>query len=242
MGKEKEIGINRIYVVHAPVGYEQQEKRLQSILKDKYGFDYEFLERDPDELIPEYFIANIREELSQGTIMCTLNHIMFYKRMVQNNDKYALILEDDPFFNKNFPQKLKQVVSEASRLPIGFFISLENSTLKFPSRKIIRKNKSIYEADRGRCAGAYLLDLKAAENIINWLKYQKCDKTIDHWHNDLIAANVFKMYWAHPPFVEQGSLNGKMNFAKSTKDKGIKRRISWLFQKCYKSYVLHFLK
>ncbi|MDR2026370.1 MAG: glycosyltransferase family 25 protein [Prevotellaceae bacterium] len=191
MGKEKKLGIDHIYVVHAPKGYEQHEKRLHRILGDQYGFDFEFLDKDDEDLIPLYFVEDIYRVMNRGAIMCSLNHIMFYETIVRRGDKIALVLEDDPYFSKHFLTHLRQTVTEAKTLQPGFFISLENSTLKFPPRKAIRKGKYIYEASSGRCAGAYLIDNTAAKNIIARLKLHKCDKVIDHWHNDLIAENVF---------------------------------------------------
>jgi glycosyl transferase family 25 len=242
MGKEKESGIDHIYVVHAPKGYERQEKRLYDILKYQYGFDFEFLNKDEDEMIPSYFVENIRQVMNRGAIMCSLNHILFYETIISRGDKIALILEDDPYFSKHFLKHLRQIVTEAQTLHAGFLISLENSTLKFPSRKIIKKNKYLYEASSGRCVGAYLIDNTAAKNIIDRLKQHKCDKVIDHWHNDLINENVFKMYWAHPTCVEQGSISGRISSNNSTQHAGMIRRISWISQKIYKEYILRFFR
>lgn len=238
MGKEKELGIDHVYVVHAPKGYERHEKRLYDILGRQYGFDFELLDKDSDELIPFYFVEDIHRIMNQGAVRCSLNHIMFYEAIVRRGDKIALILEDDPYFSKHFLKYLQQIVVESQTLQSGFFISLENSTLKFPHRKVIKKDKRLYEASYGRCAGAYLIDNTAAKNIIDRLKQNKCDKVIDHWHNDLINENVFKMYWAHPTCVEQGSINGKMSANNSTQHAGIIRRISWISQKFYKTYIL----
>ena len=242
MGIEKNIGIDHVYVVHAPTGYEKHAIRLNDVLKGKFGFEYSLLEKDSDELIPRYFIPDIRKVLSKGIIMCTLNHILFYESMTKNKDKIALILEDDPFFDRHFVDKLAAAVKETETLPKGFFISLENSTLEYPSYKTLEKGKYLYEADHGRCAGAYLLDGTAAENILERLRTKKCETTIDHWHNILIRENVFKMYWAHPTMVEQGSLNGKMSSVNSTKTQGTIRRLKWLSQKYYKSRILRYFR
>jgi GR25 family glycosyltransferase involved in LPS biosynthesis len=242
MGKEKELGIDHVYVVHAPKGYERHEKRLYDILGQQYGFDFEFLGNDSEELVPYYFVENIDRVMNRGAIMCSLNHIMFYETMIKKGDNVALILEDDPFFSKHFLKYLRLIVAESQTLQPGFFISLENSTLKFPRRKEIKKGKYIYDASQGRCAGAYLIDAVAARNIIERLKQHKCDKVIDHWHNDLVSENIFKMYWAHPTCVEQGSISGRMSANNSTQRAGIMRRISWIAQKKYKKYILYFLR
>lgn len=65
---------------------------------------------------------------------------------------------------------------------------------------------------------------------------------IDWWHNDMIERNVIKMYWAHPALTEQGSHNGLLSAVISTKEKSNKRRISWLAQKFYKTYITRWFK
>jgi glycosyl transferase family 25 len=242
MGKETELGIDHVYVVHAPTGYEQQEQYLRKVLGEKMGFEYHFLGRDNGEMIATYFVSEIGSILNRATIFCTLNHIMFYEAMVKNNDRVALILEDDPYFSKEFLSILPKIVAEAKTLPQGFFISLENSTLRFPSRKAIRKGQYLYKAEYGRCAGAYLMDKTAAQNVILRLGHTKCNTVIDHWHNDLVKEGIFTMYWAHPACVEQGSLTGRITGGNSTRKVGILRRISWVVQKAYKQYFLRMFR
>jgi hypothetical protein len=101
MGKEKESGIDHVYVVSAPKRYERNEKRRYDIL-GQYGFDFEFLGDDPEELSPHYFVENIGQVMNREAVLWTLNHIMFYETMIKKGDKMALILEDDPFFSKHF--------------------------------------------------------------------------------------------------------------------------------------------
>ena len=246
MGKEIELGIDGIYIVHALKGYEYHEKRLETIFKE-YGFDFNFVtDGDPtlwnDDVISTYFSPDIKTILPDGILSCTLNHIYCYEKMVRNNDRFALIFENDPFFLGNFSEDIIPIVKEAKKLKEGFIISLEITTFKFPPRKDVQKNKHVYPANYGRCAGAYLIDQTAARNILADLKTNKCAQVIDWWHNTLIDNNVVKMYWAHPPIVEQGSHNGKMHSTISSKTKGFSRRIKWKIQKFYKTRILYYFK
>jgi len=209
--------------------------------------DYEFV-TDGDtsnfnkELLQKYFCNNIEEVLTKGIISCTLNHIIAYEKMVKNNNRYALIFENDPFFLGDFVNKIKNVTAEANTLEPGFIISLENTTLEFPDYKKIKKGKLLYGASRGRCAGAYLIDLYGAKKILESLETQKCCQVIDWWHNTLISNNIIKMYWAHPAFVEQGSHNGLMSSTISSKNKSMSRSLRWTAQKFYKMYIYRWFK
>ncbi len=239
-------GIEGIYVVHAKKGYELHEERINTIFGG-LGMKFEFVtDGDPSLFTPgllkEYFIDDIQQKLRPGVLSCTLNHILSYKKIVERKNKYALVFENDPFFTGDFIQQVIAVAKEADTLPGGFIISIENTELRFPPFRSIRKNKLLYPAKSGRCAGAYLIDLKGAEDILKDLQTTKCHTVIDWWHNSMIDRNVIQMYWAYPAFVEQGSHNGLLNSTISTKSKSTKRRIQWLFQKYYNTYITRWFK
>jgi glycosyl transferase family 25 len=238
--------IGSIYIVHALKGYEVHEQRLIDIFKD-LNIPIEFVTDGDPSLMTEqtkakYFCPEINSTLSKGVLSCTLNHIYCYEKMIQKGDKYAVVFENDPFFLRDFNTGINAICKEADHLNPGFLVSLENSTLRFPASKKIKKNKLLYPADYGRCAGAYLIDSQGAKNILALLKNDKCCHVIDLWHNSLIKKNVVDMYWAHPPLTEQGSHNGLMNSPLSTNSKNIQRRIKWLAQKFYKTNIYRYFK
>ena len=235
-----------IYVMHALTGYEYHERRVIELF-EKHQLNFEFVtDGDPihftDELLANYFVADIKNILSQGSLSCTLNHIMTYEKIVQRKNKYAIIFEDDPFFIVDFKTGFNKMSKEIETLPKGFIISLENSSLRFPSYHQTKDGKYIYRATKGRMAGAYLMDLEAAIRILNDLKQFKCHTVIDWWHNSLVEREVVKMYWAHPPLIEQGSHNGQMNSTNSTRPEAWSRRIGWVIQKNFKWYVRRLFK
>ena len=225
----KDYGIEGIYIVHAKRGYEIHEERIKRIFAN-LKLDYEFvtdgdISNFNENLLRKYFCPKIETTLSKGIISCTLNHILSYEKIVAAQNKYALVFENDPFFLGDFSSKIKLIANEADRLEPGFIISLENTTLKFPDFRKVKKGKYLYKAAYGRAAGAYLIDLKGAKDILENVKTSKCCQVIDWWHNTLIDRKVIKMYWAHPAFVEQGSHNGLMSSTISSKNKSYGRRL-----------------
>lgn len=157
--------------------------------------------------------------------------------MVDNQIEYGLIFENDPFFKENFKERLERMSGEIKSLEKGFIISIENTTLMFPSYWDAKRDKFLYEAIQGRAAGAYIIDLEGAKRIINDLESNKCHTVIDWWHNSLIDRGIAKMYWAFPGLTEQGSHNGLLSLTISSKPQSPARRIKWLIQKFYKTYV-----
>jgi glycosyl transferase family 25 len=242
----EEIGIDKIYVVHVKQGYELHEQRINKIFKN-LNLDYEFV-TDGDvsnfnnELLGKYFCEGIESNISKGAISCTLNHILIYKKIIENNYKSVLVFENDIFLLGDFIRKIKRVVTEANSLNPGFIISLENTTLEFPEFRKIKKGKVLYQAPRSRCSAAYLIDVTAAKKILENLKIQKCCQVIDWWFNTLISNNIIKMYWAHPPFIEQGSHNGLLSSKISNRSTNIRRRLKWKAQKFYKMYIYRWFK
>lgn len=235
-----------IYVVHALKGYEFHEKRINDLFNKK-GLEWEWVtDGDPslhtERILNDHFITCIKDRLSPGVISCTLNHIYAYKKMLERGVKYAIIFENDPYFLRPFNKWIKRVITEADKLEPGFIISLENSTLKFPSYWQVKKNQHLYQATSGRAAGAYLVDLEFAQKIIQDLKTNRCHTVIDWWHNSLIDRGIAKMYWLHPAICEQGSHNGKLNSPLSSNSDNLKRKLSWNFQKWYKMYIRRFFK
>ncbi len=228
----------KTYVIHAEEGYEYHEKRLIELF-NKFNLNFEFvLDGSPSnfskELLDQYFTPNILNKYSKGGISCTLNHFFAFDRLIQSGEPYGLIFENDPFFLGDFNTKLEKLLPEIKNLEPGFIISLENTTLTFPSYQQTQKGRLLYRANRGRMAGAYLIDLQGAKSAIEYLKSNKCDFIIDWFHNELINNDIIKMYWAHPPLVEQGSHNGFLSSTISSKKKSTKRRIAWIARKMVK--------
>lgn len=241
-----ETAIGNIYVVHALKGYDHHAHWVKNLFT-KHHLDFEFMtDGDPSlftkDLLDKYFVPNILDLWPEGKISVTLNHILCYEAMVKNQNKMALVFEDDPFFLSNFDKYFGKIVEEFSDCHTGAIVSIENSTLRFPSRKIIEKGKYLYEASSGRCAGAYLINIEGARSILRSLEQTKCPTIIDWWHNQLIKRRVVNMFWAHPPVVEQGSHNGKMQAINSIRSKGLRRRVAWTAEKLYKMHILWWFK
>lgn len=240
--------IGNIYIVHGIKGYETREPIMEELLKKQHGLDYELVteswdQEQNDAWLQKYFEPEIKKHLQKGSTYCTLVHFLIYEKVVQNNDKFALIFENDIcFIGSNFLENIAKVAREAEQLPEGFIISLENSTLLFPPWRDVKKGKYLYEATKGRCAGAYLIDRAAARIMLDELKTEKCRVVIDWWHNIMVQKGALKMYWAHPPLTEQGSFNGTLSSSISIRNNGTVRRFRWLAQKFVKMYITRWFR
>jgi glycosyl transferase family 25 len=242
--KIKEIGIEGVYVVHGLEGYEHHRIHIEKLFAEQ-GLEYEFqtsgaLKFYTETQLSDFFSEEFFRHNSRGATACGLNHLLIYEKVVERKNRYALVFEDDVFFLTDVQKFLLETADELHALPPGFILSLENTSLTFPDFSRLKRGKRIYEANRGRMAGAYLIDAKAAQIMLDYWKKNKCGAPIDLWHNQLCEAGLLKIYWLHPPIAEQGSHNGLLSGGKATKEQTFKRRLRWLAQKWYKQYFRHY--
>ena len=220
----------KIFVLH----YTKLVDRKKNIINqfEKYNItDYEFIEKyDKDEITAdESSIFDINYKKSIMSLI--LKHFYVYNE-IANNDKYkeALIFEDDAILCDNFIDKLNKYIAELPKDYDMLFIG-DGCNLHIEKDKI-RPNKYIYEKclyptrwggnGCSRCTDSYLISKKCAikmcEYIYKITKITKIKLPADFFINEAGRYNNFKVYWAEPTIVTQGSENN--NFKSSlTKDR-----------------------
>lgn len=232
----------KTYIIHVSTDQER-EAHMRSLL-EPLGFDYEFINfgdiKDlSEDIIGRYFEGEILEK--KNLMSCAFKHLYAYERILQEDQDWALVLEDDIFFTENALEVLDHIKNEIQVTGIqNAIISLENSTLERVPKAQRKHGVFIYPAPKGRCAGAYLVDKQAAQNISNYLLKRRCSLPLDWFHNKMAEDQVFSFYWSEPTIAEQGSHNGKI---KSYLDKGEKtsfdqkkKRVNWAFSKFWRKF------
>jgi GR25 family glycosyltransferase involved in LPS biosynthesis len=149
-----------------------------------------------------------------------LKHFWVYKEILEKYD-YALILEDDAILSDNFSKKLdlymKQLPEDYDMLFIG-----DGCNFHIESHRIVN-NKYIYEKclyptswggdGASRCSDSYIISKKCCNKLceyLNNLNY-KINLNSDWWLNIAARDNNFKVFWAEPTIVTQGTENGLFN-------------------------------
>jgi glycosyl transferase family 25 len=156
------------------------------------------------------------ENFDNSQIAISLSHFYAYKQI---SDKYecALIFEDDVVLSDNFIDKLNNYMSQ---LPENFdmlFIG-DGCNLHIENDKLI-PNKNIYEKclyptswggdGASRCCDSYIISKNCANKLCEYIKKSnKINLPIDWWLNVASRDNIFKVYWAEPTIVTQGTQNG----------------------------------
>jgi len=140
-------------------------------------------------------------QFNKGEIGCFLSHYSVYKKIVDDNLPYALILEDDIIISPRLPELLRLIESQINQ---GDVISLYSS---FPEPCRLYKEKDInqnyyitkpHEVQLVMGTVAYVITLKAAENMVR--NMLPMDNVVDDWRYWLQKKLIldFKIVFPHP--------------------------------------------
>lgn len=193
-----------------------------------------------DHIIKENFGGEL--EFLSPALSCAYKHLLVYYQLQDDaeNDIY-LVLEDDIVLYSNFCQKLNIIIEEIkSRNLSNFIISIEDSMLRYVKRSNRKKEIVLYPEKHGRLAGAYLMDKKAANNLLEEMNRNKCCRPIDWFHNHCSEIGLINIYWSHPTIAIQGSLNGMFPSTIDNKKFGISRIFKFQLTRAYKKILYAF--
>jgi glycosyl transferase family 25 len=131
---------------------------------------------------------NLREKTLRGVIGCCLSHLNCYKKIIESNDRYAIIFEDDCVFIKN-----KEITSneELKNLPIpeNFGIIWLNEWKNKIDSKFL--NEYYYLVSEGyKTTEAYIISKEFAKILY--------DENINNI--GAIDAHIGQVYSKHPEY------------------------------------------
>jgi GR25 family glycosyltransferase involved in LPS biosynthesis len=158
-----------------------------------------------------------QENYSNSQIAISLSHFYAYKQISDNYDS-GLIFEDDVILSDNFTAILDKYIRQLPGYYDMLFIG-DGCNLHIENRRI-KPNQHIYEKSlyptgwggdgASRCCDSYIISKKCANKLCKYidnLQY-KINLPIDWWLNVAARHNNFKVYWAEPTIVTQGTQNG----------------------------------
>lgn len=127
-----------------------------------------------------------------------------------------MIFEDDVILCDNFIDKLNNYISQ---LPADYdmlFIG-DGCNLHIENHKLI-PNVNIYEKclyptrwggdGASKCSDSYIITKVCANKLCKYMLKDIIKLPIDWWLNVAARYNNFKVYWAEPTIVTQGTQNG----------------------------------
>lgn len=206
----------KIFVLHYSKLTDRKKHILEQFKKHNIT-DYEFVEKyDKDEITyneSSLFFPGYKK----STMSLHLKHIFVYKEIAEKYD-CALIFEDDVILSDNFTdifnKYMCQLPQDYDMLFIGDGCGLHIEKDKINHKQNIYK-KCNYPTHWGgdgvtRCCDSYIVNRKCARKICDYINnlQDKIYHAVDWWLNIAARDNDFKVYWAEPTIVTQGSQNG----------------------------------
>lgn len=133
--------------------------------------------------------------LNPGEIGCTLSHFKCYHKLLNSDNPFALILEDDISLMRDFSNIDTIAKSLPSNKPWVLFLSADYwyiNMYKFDNKNSIA---SVYDAVG---TYAYIINREGAELILN--KNPKASNVADHW--SLYRHQGLKLYAVYPYMID----------------------------------------
>jgi glycosyl transferase family 25 len=176
-----------IYIINLKKDVYRKENMIKQL--DKNNLKYEITEAvngselDIEKLKKENMIKVTESELKKGQYGCYLSHVNIWKKFLETDKKYCLVLEDDAILTDNFNKKINHMVYELNNLDLSIPINnidmiylntIYSCTLSFkesdckktidgPNIKNVRK--PIY---LGYNTCGYIITRKGAENLLKF--------------------------------------------------------------------------
>jgi glycosyl transferase family 25 len=181
----------KIFIINLKSCKDRREKTLSEC--KKIGFSAEiFTAIDGRELTQEQLNVMVKDHtingLTKGEIGCSLSHIGVYKKICDEKIERALILEDDIAFNDNIPNVLKEVEKFDKTVDEPFVYLLSFVKSRIENRINIFCNIKFYDVYRADLACGYVINLKAAQNLQDYLYPVRF--TADDWKFFKFGAKI----------------------------------------------------
>ena len=206
----------KIFVLHYSKLVDRKKHILEQFKKENIT-DYEFIEKYDKEDLQDCDKLLFENSVKESMISLMNKHFYAYK-LISENYENALILEDDVILSDNFNKILNLYMSYLPEDYDMLFIG-DGCNLHIEKHKLI-SNKHIYEKclyptnwggdGASRCSDSYIISKKCANKLCEYLKNlkNKINLPSDWWLNVAARDNNFKVYWAEPTIITQGTKTG----------------------------------
>jgi GR25 family glycosyltransferase involved in LPS biosynthesis len=153
---------------------------------------------DPQpKILPDKFDLDVPIKMSKAEIAVALSHINVIRLVAEGPDEYALVLEDDVYFERDFAKTLdaawfEMIQADGSSPCFDILYLSFKEVMNGARKKIISKN--IFKPERGLWYfSGYVLSKKGANKILSLLpSYGPIDLWINHQFDKLDVRAVYK--------------------------------------------------
>jgi len=200
-----------IYVVSLPDELKRRENiEFQS---KKHSFKFEFvdavnLKKSTVDELKEYIsinnVGSFNRSFTKGEVGCALSHLKCYRKLLNDNVDWALVLEDDADLHRFNTEVIEKIVSYISDLDIDVVIlgysklskSDEHMFYKFEPIKSFLKDDTFCLGSPWRnwtCGTvSYLISKTGAQKMLNYFSDGKIVTVADDWRffDEHVGLNI----------------------------------------------------
>lgn len=225
--------IDNIYVINM----KDSTERLNKIKKEFSKINKSFTRIDA--IVGKNLTKNeIKNETSKmceyfctpSMIGCFLSHRKAWETMIKNNDKYAIIMEDDCVFQNNFNKNLDKIITELNTdyktwdfVYLGY-VDIFDSNLSFIPQKNIHssiKNSNLFKPKFLLAFNCYLITNECARKLLKYMNKAS-------YHIDLAFIQQYKnlnVYASKTPIAIQNASHD----SSSQITNSFPKSLNWLF-------------
>lgn len=148
----------------------------------KHSVNFSFIDAIKGKDIPENLYSLLKKQYSyavtQGEVGCSLSHLAAYKKLIESNEDFALILEDDVMIPEDI-EKISKKLGES--LPNNkACVCLLSKVHSYNKRgQVLFKGVSVHEVFNAAYSHAYIINKKAATVLLDKLLPIWC--VADQW-------------------------------------------------------------
>lgn len=222
----------KAYVINMPKST-QRRKTTQKMLED-HNIDYEFITAvDGREMTEEKFIASVQDvnNFSRSQAGCGLSHVKAYHRILEGNDEFALVLEDDVLITEKdlniFLDNIESKLDSESITLLTYYWCREGYLDLTPTNSItnnynICKPSEIHGVGR---AAAYIISKETCKKLIafNTPLYAQADSWVV-FHNKGVIKDLACVY--PMPIRENIEFGSEIVYTKGKTDAFLKKLVT----------------
>lgn len=155
-------------------------------------------ETHPQIIIEQLFnmsYMNFSKKISVGSLSLVLKHMDCWKKLLENNFDYILVLEDDAEIPNNFSETINNIMSEVDSNNCE--LVMIGTTDGFVSPNINRNNLLHFNKfQKTRCTHAYIISKSCAKKMLDG--FLNFNLPIDFKMNEVIQLTDIKVWWYEP--------------------------------------------
>ncbi|KAL6261421.1 hypothetical protein P5V15_006515 [Pogonomyrmex californicus] len=203
------LGLDHIYMINL-IRRPERRKRMQRLFEE-LGIRAEIIDAVDGRTLnknslkkwgiipmPEYSDPYHKRPMTMGEIGCFLSHYIIWQKVLENDYKSVMVLEDDVRFEPFFRQKIKYVLAELFDLEVKWDLIYMGRKRLVKSESLIDGSKFLVRAGYSYWTLGYILSKSGAEKLIGAMPLRKLIP-VDEYLPILADTHPMKQWTAQFP-------------------------------------------